>query len=32
MVGNTVYTNTADYAGVPNKLLADGETFGPTSW
>ena len=30
--GNTVYVNTADYAGVPNKVIADGQTFGPTSW
>ena len=30
--GNTVYTNTDDFAGVPNKVLAKGETFGPTSW
>ena len=30
--GNTVYTNTADYKGVPIKTLADGQTFGPTRW
>ena len=30
--GNTVYVNTGDFVGVPNKVLADGETFGPTSW
>jgi len=30
--GNTVYANTADAAGVPNKLLADGQKFGPTRW
>lgn len=30
--GNTVYANTADWAGVPNKILADGQTFGPSSW
>jgi len=30
--GNTVYTNTADYAGTPLKVLADGETFGPATW
>jgi OPT family small oligopeptide transporter len=30
--GNTVYVKTGDWAGVPNKVLADGETFGPTSW
>ena len=30
--GNLVYTRTGDYAGVANKVLAKGETFGPTSW
>jgi hypothetical protein len=30
--GNTVYTTTADALGVPYKTLAEGETFGPTSW
>ena len=30
--GNTVYANTADAAGVPNKHLADGQKFGPTRW
>jgi hypothetical protein len=30
--GNTVYTNTADYVGVPYKQVPDGETFGPSSW
>ncbi|KDN37828.1 hypothetical protein RSAG8_09882, partial [Rhizoctonia solani AG-8 WAC10335] len=30
--GNTVYTNTADSHGTPLRVLAPGETFGPTSW
>jgi hypothetical protein len=30
--GNTVYKNTADAAGIPNKLLASGQKFGPTRW
>ena len=30
--GNTVYLNTADAMGVPIKTLADGQTFGPTTW
>ena len=30
--GNTVYTNTDDYMGVPYKSLPEGETFGPSSW
>ncbi|KAI0245636.1 OPT oligopeptide transporter [Lactifluus subvellereus] len=30
--GNTVYTKTADYAGVPAKTLPEGGTFGPSSW
>jgi hypothetical protein len=30
--GNTVWQNTADAAGIPAKLLGEGETFGPTSW
>lgn len=30
--GNTVYINTADYQGVPVKILAPGETFGPKTW
>ncbi|KAF8263227.1 small oligopeptide transporter [Lactarius quietus] len=30
--GNTVYAKTADVAGVPNKLLEDGQKFGPASW
>ncbi|KAG9084317.1 hypothetical protein FRC06_004129 [Ceratobasidium sp. 370] len=30
--GNMVYVNTADAAGTPLRVLADGETFGPTSW
>ena len=30
--GNTVYTKTADYAGVPFKSLPEGEKFGPSCW
>jgi hypothetical protein len=30
--GNTVYTKTADFQGIPFKTLAEGQTFGPTSW
>ena len=30
--GNTVYTKTADYTGVPYKSIAEGEIFGPSSW
>jgi hypothetical protein len=30
--GNTVYTKTADYAGVPYMKVPDGRTFGPSSW
>lgn len=30
--GNTVYTKTADFTGVPYKSIAEGETFGPSSW
>ncbi len=30
--GNTVYLNTADVAGVPDRILPDGQTFGPASW
>ena len=30
--GNTLHTNTADATGVPNKVLGDGQTFGPTNW
>jgi hypothetical protein len=30
--GNTVYTKTADFRGVPIKTLAEGQTFGPKSW
>ena len=30
--GNTVYTNTDDAMGVPNRVLADGQKFGPTRW
>ena len=29
---NTVYLNTADAMGAPIKTLADGQTFGPTTW
>jgi hypothetical protein len=30
--GNTVYTKTADYTGVPYKKIPDGGTFGPSRW
>ena len=30
--GNTVFANTADWAGASLKTLADGETFGPSKW
>jgi hypothetical protein len=30
--GNTVYTKTADYWGVPFKSLPEGGKFGPSSW
>jgi hypothetical protein len=30
--GNTVYTKTADYRGVPFKSLPEGVKFGPSSW
>jgi len=30
--GNTVYTKTADYEGVPFKSLPEGGKFGPSSW
>lgn len=30
--GNTVYTKTADFQGVPLKTLAEGQTFGPATW
>ena len=30
--GNTVYSKTADYQGVPLKTLAEGQTFGPATW
>ncbi|KAH9985944.1 OPT oligopeptide transporter protein-domain-containing protein [Russula vinacea] len=30
--GNTVYTKTADFAGVAYKTIPDGKTFGPSSW
>jgi hypothetical protein len=30
--GNTVSKKTADFRGDPFKTLADGQTFGPTSW
>jgi hypothetical protein len=29
---NTVYTKTADYQGMPYKMIAEGETFGLSSW
>jgi hypothetical protein len=30
--GNTVYTKTADFKGVPLKSLPDSGKFGPSSW
>lgn len=30
--GNTVYTNTADFTGVPFKSLPASGKFGPSSW
>ncbi len=30
--GNTVYTKTADYTGVPFKSLPESGKFGPSSW
>jgi hypothetical protein len=30
--GNTVYTNTADFKGVPYKTIPRGSTFGPSTW
>lgn len=30
--GNTVYVNTDDFAGVANKKIPVGGTFGPASW
>jgi hypothetical protein len=30
--GNTVYLNTADYIGVPDKTIPKGGTFGPSKW
>jgi hypothetical protein len=30
--GNTVYTNTADFTGVPLKSIPAGGKFGPSSW
>ena len=30
--GNTVYTKTADFAGVAYRTIPDGKTFGPSSW
>ncbi|KAH9979447.1 OPT oligopeptide transporter protein-domain-containing protein [Lactifluus volemus] len=30
--GNTVYTKTADFLGVPYKEIPDGGKFGPSSW
>ena len=30
--GNVVYTNTANYRGVPLKTVPNGGTFGPSSW
>lgn len=30
--GNTVYTKTDDYLGVPHKTLPESGKFGPSSW
>lgn len=30
--GNTVWTLTADVAGLPLKMVTEGEIFGPLSW
>ena len=30
--GNTVYTRTADYAGIPYLKVPEGGKFGPSSW
>jgi hypothetical protein len=30
--GNTVYTKTDDYVGVPYKSVPEGGKFGPSSW
>ena len=30
--GNVVYTTTADALGTPLRVLAPGETFGPSTW
>ena len=30
--GNTVYLNNADSLGTPLRTIANGQTFGPTSW
>ncbi|CAE6436660.1 Sexual differentiation process protein isp4 OS=Schizosaccharomyces pombe (strain 972 / ATCC 24843) GN=isp4 PE=2 SV=2 [Rhizoctonia solani AG-1 IB] len=30
--GNNVYVDTADYKGTPLRVLAPGETFGPSTW
>ena len=30
--GNTVYTKTDDFVGVPYKSLPEGGTFNPSSW
>jgi OPT oligopeptide transporter protein len=30
--GNTVYTRTLDYAGIPYLKVPDGGKFGPSSW
>ena len=30
--GNTVWQNTLDAMGAPFTMLAEGETFGPSTW
>ena len=30
--GNVVYTKTADFRGVPHKMVPEGGRFGPSSW
>ncbi|KAI0051364.1 OPT oligopeptide transporter [Auriscalpium vulgare] len=30
--GNSIFNNNADANGTPHKALADGDSFGPTSW
>lgn len=30
--GNTVYMKTDDYVGVPDRILPEDGTFGPSNW